>query len=40
MDARSLEHDLRELRLTVQYLEDLVAGLEYEVRSRCRRGCK
>lgn len=37
MDAARLEHELKELRLTVQYLEDLVAGLQYEIRFRdCR----
>src|SRR5215213_4736615 len=34
MDAARLGHELKELRLTVQYLEDLVAGLQYEVRAR------
>ena len=34
MDAARLEHELKELRLTVQYLEDLVGGLEYELRAR------
>src|SRR5829696_4261310 len=34
MDAARLEHDVKELRLTVQYLEDLVGGLEYELRAR------
>ena len=37
MDAARLEHELKELRLTVQHLEDLVGGLEYEIRFRdCR----
>jgi hypothetical protein len=34
MDARSLEQDLKELRGTIGELEDLVAGLQYEIRSR------
>ena len=34
MDAARLEHELKELRLTVRYLEDLVGGLEYELRAR------
>ncbi|HEX5871126.1 MAG TPA: IS66 family transposase [Longimicrobium sp.] len=39
MDARALGHELKELRLTVQYLEGLVGGLQYEIRSRdCRIG--
>jgi transposase len=37
MDAARLEYELKELRLTVRYLEDLVGGLEYEIRVRdCR----
>ena len=34
MDAARLGYELKELRLTVQYLEDLVGGLEYEIRAR------
>ena len=34
MDAARLERELKELRLTVRYLEDLVGGLEYELRAR------
>lgn len=34
MDAARFEYELKELRLTVQYLEDLVGGLEYEIRAR------
>lgn len=34
MDAARLGHELNELRLAVEYLEDLVGGLEYELRAR------
>jgi transposase len=37
MDAARLGHELKELRLTVRYLQRLVEGLEYEIRFRdCR----